>query len=211
MPLPWGNSQGISPEAPTGDHFWSRKGHSKRAHFGFKWALFVAKRLLALGANLTKKKLILHRKVRYFYFRRTFLVPGVPLELQGVLWPLPGPSSGSANAVISGQPDIHEDLNMRICEWGELGQSWENWDASSQFSPNRHFYFECCLHKMYSEDIRNTLAYLRQTSLTPDAKRPYRSLHWINGKQNYSVTPKNRFLTPPRYLGNWRPEKEAVR
>ena len=77
-------------------------------------------------------------------------------------------------------------------EWGELGQSRENWDASSQFSPNQYFYFECFLHKMYYEDIRNTLAYLRQTSLTPDAKWTYRSLHWINGKQNYSVTPKNR-------------------
>ena len=82
----------------------------------------------------------------------------------------------------------------RFFEWGELGQSRENWDALSQFSLNRHFYFECFLHKMYSEDIRNTLAYLRQSSLTPDAKRPYRSLHWMNGKQDYSVTQRNRFF-----------------
>ena len=48
MPLPWGNGQGISPGAPTGDHFWPRKGHSKRAHFGFKGVLFGAKRLFWL-------------------------------------------------------------------------------------------------------------------------------------------------------------------
>ena len=33
MHLPWGTGQGISPGAPTGDSFWPRKGHSKKAHF----------------------------------------------------------------------------------------------------------------------------------------------------------------------------------
>ena len=45
---PLGNGQGISPGASTGDHFWPRKGHFKRAHFGLKWALFGAKRLFWL-------------------------------------------------------------------------------------------------------------------------------------------------------------------
>ena len=67
MPLPRGNGQGISPGAPTGEHFWPQKGHSKRTHFGFIGPFLVPRDCFSFRSQIDSKKLILHRKVKDFY------------------------------------------------------------------------------------------------------------------------------------------------
>ena len=62
---------------------------------------------------------------------------------------------------------------------------------------------------MYSEDIKNTMTYLRQPSLTADVERPYRSPHWINSKQNYCVTKKKLFFDSTSISRQLATEKES--
>ena len=111
----------LFPGAPAGEPFFASKGPFQMGPFWYQRGPFGAKTVFAPGANLTKKSPFYTEKREICIFCGTFSASAVPLELQGAPLPLPGTSSGSANAVISGQLDIHEDLKMRIFRVGRTG------------------------------------------------------------------------------------------